>query len=663
MKRYGWAPETYAVPNEPRFDWVRQYAAGRSITELEMHFAALHDPHGEGNAVFAFRDAAFTDQVPKPFLEDFSAEDAESARKMHDLKRRIRGSGYAVLDGYPASWAGMVGDKPVAGNLERFGTFVLDQLWARISSCLIDTATPKDHEGSAHHEFLRHRSNSFIGRPALLKEIHRFVEHVPSGILCLNGKPGIGKSSIVAAFLDAHIHNTSARGVVAHFVGITPESTDIRFTLHRICHELVRRFSLEADVPMDMQGLTNLFSGLLRDCVKLASGKLIVAFDALDHLEDKHQARSLSWLPETLPHGVIVLVSSGESDVLQAVRARAGFHEIVVSPLSLHDRGHVARSMLARYRKKLDESPFNNQLKELLQKRDSGIPLFLQVACEELRVGVVFEGLMAKLRSMASNIPGLMLNVLERLEGDHHHLLVCVVLQLFSLARHGLRVSDVSQLLRQAHTMKHMDLPLPSPIAVSSFLLALEPFLVTLNDGYQSKVLFHGEFRACIFKRYLSAANAKLIPAVHRILAQHYLMLVDPQGDRSFVGRDTCAFREVLHHLSRAGDWGTVSSLLTSLNFIQGKCSVGLTYDLVGDYLVEPDQPKLFEKEQRRVLAAAAVMEFDSFVSRNAHVLHSKPALALQQALNEPDDRSITAAARALIKTGVFGLFGVLRFM
>lgn len=40
--RYGWTPDNYDVPSDRKYDWVREYAKGHSITELEIQRAALN---------------------------------------------------------------------------------------------------------------------------------------------------------------------------------------------------------------------------------------------------------------------------------------------------------------------------------------------------------------------------------------------------------------------------------------------------------------------------------------------------------------------------------------------------------------------------------------------------------------------------------------------
>ena len=63
-ERYGWVPDKYVVPDTPQFDWVREYPAGASVTELEMYSAALCKPaDAVGKAFFFFRDNSFAKYV------------------------------------------------------------------------------------------------------------------------------------------------------------------------------------------------------------------------------------------------------------------------------------------------------------------------------------------------------------------------------------------------------------------------------------------------------------------------------------------------------------------------------------------------------------------------------------------------------------------------
>ncbi|KAL5022413.1 hypothetical protein ScPMuIL_001568 [Solemya velum] len=113
-ERYGWTPDEYAVPDTPEFDWVREYKKGASITELEMHCAALSHPHQQKEkAFFYFRNKEFERDVPKEFKSDFLVEDGDAKVKMEKLKERIRQSGLEVYDSYSCEWGGIVDGKPM----------------------------------------------------------------------------------------------------------------------------------------------------------------------------------------------------------------------------------------------------------------------------------------------------------------------------------------------------------------------------------------------------------------------------------------------------------------------------------------------------------------------------------------------------------------------
>lgn len=68
------------VPDGDEFAWVRDYPAGRSVTELEMHSAALHRPASASTSAFFYiRDSQFEADVPKMCRQDFVSE-SETAR-------------------------------------------------------------------------------------------------------------------------------------------------------------------------------------------------------------------------------------------------------------------------------------------------------------------------------------------------------------------------------------------------------------------------------------------------------------------------------------------------------------------------------------------------------------------------------------------------------
>lgn len=72
----------------------------------------------------------------------------------------------------------------------------------------------------------------------------------------------------------------------------------------------------------------------------------------------------------------------------------------MLGSLESPDKAVVVRHVLGAYRKKLDESPFNNQMRTLLSKREAGSPLYLALACQDLRLFGAFEHMNEQLRDV-----------------------------------------------------------------------------------------------------------------------------------------------------------------------------------------------------------------------------------------------------------------------
>ena len=64
---------------------------------------------------------------------------------------------------------------------------------------------------------------------------------------------------------------------------------------------------------------------------------------------------------------------------------------ISIGELNVVDRKHLVQSRLSNFGKHLDTAAFNNQLGQLVSKRDASNPLYLTYACDELRMSGTYE--------------------------------------------------------------------------------------------------------------------------------------------------------------------------------------------------------------------------------------------------------------------------------
>lgn len=524
--------------------------------------------------------------------------------------------------------------RPLADGLEMFGHRVLEHLWLSI----LETRAASegvDIEPSEHDAFAEQQADTFVGRAAVLRELMHTAEH-RSGVFVVSGKAGVGKTGLVAAFAQHYAQTHGAAGIVTHFVGPIPGSDDIRKALLGLVRQVCGRQGLAWRVPEDYGELREIVPVILaaaaRNC---PGGKLVVVIDGIDQLSEAHGAPTLNWLPATLPENLLFVLAVREGPAEALLRARAGVAHLVLSPLSIADKSVVVRALLGRYRKRLDESSFNNQLALLVGKREAAYPLYLTVACEELRVAASFEGLTDTLRAMPPGVAGLFEQTLRRLEADHTPRVMQTIFRLFAAARGGIREQDVLALLCRS------DIPNASPAMLARVFRSLEALLVCSGSN-RAMLLFHAELVRAVEVRYVAAVRE--LTAAHDVLASHYLSLADPRSDLTFTGRDLLALSQLPFHLSHAGRLEDLELVLCNLSFIQACCAAGTGYDLLLAYSAPTALRCPRARDITASFTAGDIHEYGCFVARNMHILAVKPRLVLQQAFNEP---AASAPARA----------------
>ena len=138
-ERYGWVPTSADIPDSPEFAWiVNDNYLGSSLTELEITSSALlKSSEMKEKAFFYFRNNSFFPKIPAHMIGNFAAESSYNAKRMEELKKKIKSNGFEVFDNYPCQWGGMVEDKAFLIGLEEFALRVLNNLWNSIQKFYI----------------------------------------------------------------------------------------------------------------------------------------------------------------------------------------------------------------------------------------------------------------------------------------------------------------------------------------------------------------------------------------------------------------------------------------------------------------------------------------------------------------------------------------------
>ena len=559
--RYGWVPHDGDVDERlrQRFPWTAEYH-DRSITELEIIYAALEAATRPARALFCFRDERVNESIPEPVRSsDYIETDPVAAQKLADLKDRIRRSGLPCLDGYLARWDDQAYDSVNKTwgrlvDLDELDRCVEEQLWQAIKaehslpdSPPADDPDPLALEADFHERFLESRLRIHVGREA----DDRFLMEFATGrhtVACLLGGPmGVGKSTALAKLVETCRRQRPGDFVLAHFVGASPQASRPRALLRRCCLELKRHFELPNEVPDALDALIPAFRGMLFSIPEDRRAVLIV--DAVDQLEEEGPARQLSWLPEELPPHVKVVLScrfepsanGPPKPCVEELGRRLLPREI--GPLSDDECRQIARALPSLAAKTLSEA----QLDLLLANSATRNPLYLRVALEELRGFGSFDRLAERIGQLPDGTQPLVElfdQVLGRLEDDFDAALVRTSLPLMILARGGLAEQELETLCDDVTGSGELQ----------GLLRHLRPHLRPRGDHLD---FAHQAPVEAIQRRYLRSERARR--GLHRKLADFFAAL--PRSARQVY--------ELPWQLAQAAYWRRLYELLADPGFLE----------------------------------------------------------------------------------------------
>ncbi len=290
-ERYGWVPKEFPLEARRNFGWI-QYHTGKSLTELEILHGALNDPTMCERAFFYLRDAAFIGHLSEAQrriycegpteeeIRDLPPEQAHACAedrkaKLRDLKARIvtwarPRDPSRLFENYPCRWDAGIYD-PVEqhhgrlAGLEAFGQHILEHLERAIRTApeladhLAAVAEGRSDELAEelgyHEAFIESRMQVYVGRDGVHRQLLDYVGDERRQPLLLVGGSGSGKSAILARLCRGLAGGRPGaleprRLVVPHFIGASPNSTNLGHALRRFCQELRKEFSLTQTVKV-----------------------------------------------------------------------------------------------------------------------------------------------------------------------------------------------------------------------------------------------------------------------------------------------------------------------------------------------------------------------------------------------------------------------------
>lgn len=557
-ERYGWTPNNYDLPNDKRYDWIKSLENGYSITALEIYHGIINNPEMQTRAFFYFRDPEFIKDVPVAKQDDVKSENHESAVKLNLLKEKIKQSflsntfDYHITEGYKCTYKGLkinwsrikddiknkldsedvkqldkltLKDNIITNkeyellspalkeiinrysvvylsNLDEFGNKVQEQLWQAIEEMYpLDESQndPLQIENKYHENVIDQITRIFIGRNHLISGINNFIQGKIDQPLFIKGRSGSGKSALLAKFFQIYKNENPDAVCIARFIGASPASKNILKLIENLIQQLGVELGFIPDISRFSRNddLWKYFKEVLFDETK--SIKILIIIDAIDQLNPTALPYLLTWLPNSLPNNVKIIISSKEGDFTKTAEYRK-LPFIIIDELNKRDSQEIIETKLGAFRKSLSEI----QMSRLLEKEEATNPLYLSIACEELRTFAIFEEIDSLISGLAPDVPGLFEQVLEKLEKDHGQKLVKDALCYLETSNQGLSEDELLDLLKRDNEEK-----LPANIWTRLYR-NISPYLNNSGENKEGLLqFFHQQLSDAVQIRYLN--NAEVI--------------------------------------------------------------------------------------------------------------------------------------------------------
>ncbi|KAI8521342.1 hypothetical protein Bbelb_010960 [Branchiostoma belcheri] len=543
-ERYGWIPSIQDVSSEIRdkYSWVDRL----SITHMEIVRGAVR--YNNPNAAFFLREPDFLKDVPQDQIGNFVDTAALNTQQQKELKAYLRTKFPNQVYSYKCKVDSVTDEKVDLSGLGRFCKLAVKFLKTAIGRRYPESRgnlSVRDQAALPHTAFMEEKGRFLTGRDAEMQRVVNFAlshwSREPYKEICRvndlsDDDPGDDPGAEEPAVLiGSRLEPEPVTRDRALMVVLGESGTGKSLFMARCAMEI--RKSLDVDnillrlrghMEIDQCDIAGEFVNFKRVtlhrkpsnylCVNkcpLNENRLIILIDAVNQISDSKTPAHLEWLPPVLPGNVRCIVSTSmDPATLRKLRERQPPPcEMKLFDLDQQARRNIATTYFKEYNKILDDE----QLELLTSSAGAGNPVWLALACEELRVFGDFSRLTEKIKSLPDSMEGLMHTCITRVVKEDDTGCVEKMLCLIECSQLGLQESELQMLLGNPETAT----PLPA-LTWGHVLRSLRRFLRN-TAGYQNLPVlgfFHHSISKVVQESLIKTPEVR--QSYHVALADYY---------------------------------------------------------------------------------------------------------------------------------------------
>ncbi|CAD5111322.1 DgyrCDS637 [Dimorphilus gyrociliatus] len=526
---------------QEKYEWLY----GSSITFMEVLHAAYRNKNP--NAAFFIRDSSFLKELPSDLNHRFRQDDEFSRRQIQLYKENVKKRFPDQVFTYKPEVESVdkTSSQVKLTNLEEFSNQVLTFFKSAISKIYpLEEVQPEvevtlmDKLEEEQNLFIDYKTELVFGRQIEIdklkdcsndnfqkdclseyggknddKSYEELKEKFKSSdddelLKLILAEPGMGKSAVLAKLVQK-IQENDENDLFYHFVPVSATTRESSIIIKRMLSFFIKDEKelkiLEEKLPEEM--IISLLAYLRKNPVKKRTYILI---DAVNEMRSSGSHEHLNWLPPTFPKNIHCLVSCNTVHQ-HTLRKLAAKQPLVFSltPLDKESVLNIIDYYLGMFNKKLD-----SHQKQLLSENDgASTPLWLRLACEELRIYGDFNTLSKKIELLPNDLKTLIEDILKRLQTEaaiENRKALNGTLCLLYAARTGLSEDDIPVLLGSENE------PI-APLVWAETRRLLKQFLRIIYEtrtGYERIDFIHDSVRL--------AVKSVLLPESKDTIKWHY---------------------------------------------------------------------------------------------------------------------------------------------
>lgn len=321
--RYGWCPsveelEKNAILQERWGDWLKQdIQKGLSVTEIEMQYGVLRSST-EINAFF---------YIKQPEVDDNSID----AIKLKKLKTYIRNQKRFPVSNYDTT--------------ESLGIQVKDAFLKILNELYPEPSiTPIQQELNLQTSFRHSLIEGYVKDEKLFEIIDTFILNNTSNLLTITGPRGIGKSALLANWIE-HFNKTNKNHLMVCYF-----STNLCTSEEHIAEWIVTEINKLIDIKDSILEFnsTKQLARILSEINK----PLLIILDGLDKLTSFDGKERYAWLPE-VKGKIKMIVSASDDSTLYNILSLRNTQTIELQSPNKQTRKCIVDTYLNKYSKRL----------------------------------------------------------------------------------------------------------------------------------------------------------------------------------------------------------------------------------------------------------------------------------------------------------------------